>query len=207
MRTFVYIDGFNLYYGALRGTDWRWLDPLSLLTEILQPHHKILEVKYFTARVSGTPADPSKPHRQDVYFRALQRFRPEVGLYFGHFLRHKVRMPLVQSDASQRMVKVFKTEEKGSDVSLAVHLLNDGWLDAYDCAIIVSNDSDLAEAMRLVKKHHGKRIGLVMPGKGRPSKQLMTHADFIKRIRPAALRISQLPDQIPGTNIRKPSCW
>lgn len=49
------------------------------------------------------------------------------------------------------MVDIIKTEEKGSDVNLAVHLLNDGWLDAYDCAVVVSNDSDLAEAMRLVK--------------------------------------------------------
>ena len=37
-----------------------------------------------------------------------------------------------------------KTEEKGSAVNLAVHLLNDGWLDAYDCAVVISNDSDLA---------------------------------------------------------------
>ena len=42
------------------------------------------------------------------------------------------------------MVNIIKTEGKGSDVNLAVHLLNDGWLDAYDCAVVISNDSDLA---------------------------------------------------------------
>ncbi len=102
---------------------------------------------------------------------------------------------------------VIRTEEKGSDVNLAVHLLNDGWLSAYDCAIVVSNDSDLAEAMRLVKQQQGKRIGLVTPGTGRPSRQLIAHADFTRNIRSNALRRSQLPDPIPGTNIRRPSRW
>ena len=78
MRTFLYVDGFNLYYGALKGTPWKWLDLPVLFAKVLQPHHDILTVKYFTARVSSTPADPSKPQRQDVYLRALQHYRLEV---------------------------------------------------------------------------------------------------------------------------------
>jgi hypothetical protein len=42
---------------------------------------------------------------------------------------------------------------------LAVHLLNDAWLNEYDCAIVVSNDSDLAESMRFVREEHHKMIG------------------------------------------------
>ena len=83
--------------------------------------------------MSGTPADPSKHQRQDVYFRALRRYLPEVEVYFGHFLSHKVRVPLAQPAVGQRTAEVIRTEEKGSDVNLAVHLLNDGWLNAYDC--------------------------------------------------------------------------
>ena len=173
----------------------------------MQPHHDILTVKYFTARVSSTPADPSKPQRQDVYLRALQRYRPEVAVYFGHFLSHEVRAPLARPVGSRRVAEVIKTEEKGSDVNLAVHLLNDGWLDEYDCAVVVTNDSDIAEAMRLVRQHHGKRIGLLTPGPRGPSHRLMAHADFSRHVRPDALRRSQLPDRIPGTNIRKPARW
>ena len=166
MRTYVYVDGFNLYYGALKGTAWKWLDLPALFAKVLQSHHEILTVKYFTARVSGTPADPSKPQRQDVYLGALRRYRPEVEVYFGHFLSHQVQAPLAQPAGNRRTAKVIRTEEKGSDVNLAVHLLNDGWLDAYDCAVVVSNDSDIAEAMRLVRQHRGKRIGLMTPGNG-----------------------------------------
>ena len=207
MRTFVYVDGFNLYYGALKGTRWKWLDLPALFAKVLLSHHDILKVKYFTARVSGTPVDPSKPQRQDVYLRALRRYRPEVEVYFGHFLRHRVRAPLAQPVGSQRSADVIRTEEKGSDVNLAVHLLNDSWLDAYDCAVVVSNESDIAEAMRLVRKHHAKRIGLITPGSAKPSRELMVHADFSRHTRSNALQRSQLPDPIPGTNIRRPVPW
>ncbi len=157
--------------------------------------------------MSGTSADPSKPQRQDVHLRALQRYRPEVKACFGHFPSHRVRAPLAQPIGNRRTAEVIRTEEKGSDVNLAVHLLNDGWLDVHDCAVVVSNDSDLAEAMRLMRRHHGKRIGLVTPGTRRPSRQLMDHADFTRHIRPNALRQSQLPDPIPGTTIGKPQRW
>ena len=207
MRTFVYVDGFNLYYGALKGKPWKWLDLPALFAKVLQPKHDILTVKYFTARVSGTRTDPSKPQRQDVYLRALQRHRPEVEVFFGHFLSHAVWAPLKRPAGGARMAEVIKTEEKGSDVNLAVHLLNDAWLEAYDCAAVVTNDSDIAEAMRLVRLHHGIRIGLLTPGTGRSSQQLRAHADFSRHIRPNALANSQLPDPIPGTNIRKPRAW
>ena len=92
-------------------------------------------------------------------------------------------------------------------MNLAVHLLNDGWLDAYDCGVVVSNDSDIAEAMRLVRELDGKRIGLVTPGTRRTSRQLKRYADFSRDLRPNALRRSQLPERIPGTNIRKPVLW
>ena len=207
MRTFVYVDGFNLYYGALKDTPWKWLDLVALFRRILHPQHDILAVKYFTARVSGTHGDPSKPQRQDVYLRAVQRFRPEVEVYFGHFLSHTVRMPLARPAGNRRSAEVVRTEEKGSDVNLAVHLLNDGWLDVYDCAVVVSNDSDLAEAMRLVNHQHGKRIGLITPGTRNPSRQLLARADFARRIRTGALQGSQLPDPIPGTNIHRPADW
>ena len=105
--------------------------------------------------------------------------------------------------------EVIKTEEKGSDVNLSVHLLNDAWLNKYDAAIIVSNDSDMAESMRLVRINHpNKVIGLVTPGKSvRTSEQLKKHSHFVKKIRDGVVKASQLPNPIPNTNIRKPNDW
>lgn len=208
MRTYVYVDGLNLYYGLLKGTAWRWLDLFALFQTILQPHNNIVAIKYFTSRVSATPGDRSKPQRQDLYLRALARHRPQVKVIEGHFRTHAVKMPLAPLTPNVQMVDVVKTEEKGSDVNLAVHLLNDAWLDLYDCALVVSNDSDLAEAMRLVKLHHPQKpVGLSAPGARWPSQQLSAFAAFRIPIRVHALRTSQLPDPIPETQLRKPPSW
>jgi uncharacterized LabA/DUF88 family protein len=207
MRTFIYVDGFNLYYRALKGTPWKWLDLKELFTAVLQPTHDILRIKYFTARINATSDDPSKPQRQDIYLRALQHYRPEVEVLLGHFLSHKVKAPLANPGSGPRFAEIIKTEEKGSDVNLAVHLLNDAWLNLYDCAVVVSNDSDIAEAIRLAKAHCHKKIGLITPGVSHPSRQLLAHADFSRHIRTSALQASQLPLVIPGTKIHKPSKW
>lgn len=92
---------------------------------------------------------------------------------------------------------------------MAVQLLNDAWLDVYDCAVIVSNDSDMAEAMKLIRHHHpNKVLGLITPGQEtRTSEQLKRHAHFIKKIRNSVLKQSQLPEKISGTSIYKPKEW
>lgn len=210
MRTSIYIDGFNLYYGAVKNTPYKWLDFKAAFTMLLQPHHRIEAINYYTAQVSGR-RDPQQPVRQQTYWRALQAYTTEFRLYKGSFLTHPVTWPLAQPLAGQRYATVLKTEEKGSDVNLAVHLLNDAWLDAYDCAVIVSNDSDLAEAMRLVRLHHpAKRLGLVFPRResgGHPSRELSQHAHFVSRLGERVLAACQLPNPIPGTRIHRPAAW
>lgn len=131
MITFVYVDGFNLYYGALRNTPYRWLN-LDTLCQFLLPHNTINEIKYFTALVSARPADVAKPVRQQLYLRALATV-PKISVHLGHFLTHPVRMPLVVPlGQPQQYVQVIKTEEKGSDVNLATHLLHDAHMKRFD---------------------------------------------------------------------------
>ena len=204
--TYVYIDGFNLYYRAIKNTPYKWLDLKSLLQKLLSKNHRIEAIKYFTAVVSGRK-DPQKPLRQQAYIKALRTFTPEVSIHYGQFLSHVKKAPLANPTKTKRFEYIVETKEKGSDVNLAVHLLNDAWLDRYDCAVVVSNDSDLAEAIRLVKMHHKKLIGLILPTKCFPSKALIALADFVKRIRVNALAKSQLPNPIPGTLIHKPPGW
>jgi len=207
LRTSIYIDGFNLYYRALKSSPYKWLDLKELSVNLLQPHHKITEIKYFTARVTGS-CDTSAPVRQKTYIRALEAYIPELSVYYGHFLSNPVSMPRHPINGHPSFVRVLKTEEKGSDVNLATHLLNDAWLDKYDCAIIISNDSDLAEPLRFVRKQNGKIIGIISPLiEGHPSQELKKHAHFMKRIRKGVLKISQLPSPIPGTKIKKPETW
>ncbi len=209
VRTSIYIDGFNFYYAAVKGTPHKWLDLRKTFATVLQPHHRITAIKYFTAQVSGQ-RDPQQPIRQQTYWRALLAMTPELEIFKGSFLTHAVTWPLAQPAPNRRYATVLKTEEKGSDVNLAVHLINDAWLDAYDCAVIVSNDSDLAEAMRLVRSQHPRKLlGLLFArqGGGKPSYELSRHAHFVLRLSATVLAASQLPNPIPGTTLHKPAAW
>jgi len=210
MRTYIYVDGFNLYYGAVKGTPCKWLDLKALFSRLLAPHHQILSIKYFTARITARDGDSGAPLRQDVYLRALQQYIPELSIHYGHFLSHPVKMPLAKPTAGHKFAEVIKTEEKGSDVNIALHLLNDAWHDRYDCAIVVSNDSDLAESLRMVRVERRKRIGIITPGDPRlrpVAVQLRRYSHFTLSITPELLATSQLPDPLPGTTIRKPDAW
>lgn len=178
---------------------------------MLGENYLITEIKYFTARISGRDGNNDSPLRQKAYLLALEKYLPEVKIYYGHYLTHQVMARICTPINGQTpYVKVFKTEEKGSDVNLALHILNDAWLDKYDCAVLVSNDSDIAEALRLIKTDHNKNIGVITPGNiklRRPSRELIKYANFRREIREGVLSSSQLPNPIPGTKIFKPVTW
>ena len=127
MRTHVYVDGYNLYYGCLKRSPHKWLN-IHALCSVLMPQNDIRAVRYFTAQVSGTPRDPDQPTRQQTYFRAL-RTVPQVSIHLGHFLTHEVSMPDAADWTAGRYTprRVMKTEEKGSDVNIATHLLVDAF--------------------------------------------------------------------------------
>ncbi len=207
MKTYVYVDGFNLYYGAVKDTPYKWLD-ISKLCSYLLPKSKILKIKYFTARISSRPDDPGKPTRQQIYLRAL-RTLPTVEIVFGSFLTKDVSLPLAASKpGTMKFATVIRTEEKGSDVNLAVHMINDGYKGLYDTAVMVTNDSDLVEAIRIVKNELGKPVGILNPQK-HPSARLVKHATFIKQIRSGTLKASQFETSLSDSKgtFRKPKEW
>lgn len=92
MRTDVYIDGFNLYYGLLRSGPFKWLDLEQLL-----PKNDVRRICYFTAKVDARPHNPGQPVSQLAYLRALATL-PRVETHFGNFMVSVVRQPLVETD-------------------------------------------------------------------------------------------------------------
>ena len=102
MRTRVYIDGLNLYYGAVKGTPFKWLDPVSLSALVLPQACVVDRLLYFTAHVSGV-ADPGAPARQQVYLNAL-RTLPEVEVHFGSFLAKTVWRPVINLPVAGRAI-------------------------------------------------------------------------------------------------------
>lgn len=206
-RTYVYVDGFNLYYGALKGTPYRWLD-LEQLCRLLLPPNNVVRINYYTAKVGARVGDPDQPFRQQAYLRALATL-PTVRVHLGHYLSHPVWMPLeVPPPQGPRFVRVIKTEEKGSDVNIATHLVSDAYENAFDCAVLVTNDSDLQEPVEVVRNRLGKQVGILNPHM-HPAMSLQRVATFMKPIRSGVLQSSQFPDELTDARgtFCKPAGW
>jgi hypothetical protein len=176
---------------------------------LLLPKHNIVRVKYFTARVSARPGDPDQPTRQQTFLRALETLK-DFEIIYGHFLTKETYMPLAGSPAGAplKYAKVIRTDEKGSDVNLATHLLWDGFRGRYKAAVLLTNDSDLLEPVRIVRKELGLVVGVLNPHR-KASRVLAREASFVKQIRPAALQVCQFPNTLNDAHgtITKPHVW
>ena len=162
MITNIYVDGFNLYYRALKDGPFRWLD-LRKLSETLFPGDDIRTVSYFTARLDVRARNPGQAQRQLIYLRALATL-PNLDIHYGAFRSGIKRRPLAEpAPGLPAYVRVRDSEEKGSDVNLATRLLVDGFNGEYEQAVVVSNDADFAGAMRYVRDGLGLRVTLVNP--------------------------------------------
>jgi uncharacterized LabA/DUF88 family protein len=207
-RTNIYVDGFNLYYGSLKGSPYKWLNLLEFCQRLL-PKNNIHKIKFFSALVSARPHDPDQPVRQQAYWRALKTIS-NLSIIGGSFLSHPVQMPAIPSKWNRggKPVWVMKTEEKGSDVNLATHLIHDAHNKDFDIAFMITNDSDLLEPMRIVREELGLPVGIINPQQ-KPSFQLAKHASFVKSVRPWILKSSQFPTILTdreGT-FSKPKTW
>ena len=110
IRTNIYLDGLNLYYRALRGTPYRWLD-LGKLAGLLLPQHSVGRIRYFTAAVTDRPGDPAAAQRQQAYLRALQTV-PNLTIHYGHLLDKTKLRPLAQRPRTgPRIVEILDRED------------------------------------------------------------------------------------------------
>jgi hypothetical protein len=212
MITNFYIDAFNLYYGCLKNGAYKWLNLTEFCTRSYPPPANSLHrIRYFTARVKPYPNDPQQPVRQQAYLRALATL-PEVSLHYGQYLKSKVYMRLVTPlPGGPDVAHVYKSEEKGSDVNLATYLLLDAFNDDYEAAVVVSNDSDLMEPIRIARYELNKNVLVLfpcLPGR-HGSNNLKKVASLHANVDQAILAASQFPVQFADAHgmIHKPATW
>ena len=211
MRTNVYIDGFNLYYRAVRDTPYRWLD-LAALCSALLPKHEVHRIRYFTADTQPRPGDPAIPARQQTYLRALRTI-PNLSIHKGQFKQRQIARPLVYPiPGYPRNVLVHHMEEKGSDVNLAAFLLTDGYEGDYEQAVVISNDSDLAWPIAMVRQKLEKPVGVVNPNRDQKEAtpvELKDAASFLRQLHPGTLKRCQFPPTLRDAKgvITKPTGW
>ena len=209
MITNFYIDALNLYYRALRGTPYKWLD-LRALAEALLPDDEIRRICYFTALFDARPEDPSQPERHRTYLRALATI-PGIEIHYGVIRpRVKTRRLAEPIPGLPEYVRILDSEEKGTDVNLATRLLVDGFSGAYEQAVVVSNDSDLASPMRYVRDELGLKMTVVNPDNNNHThRDLVDASSYVRRLRRSHLRRSQFPPALHDAHgrITKPAGW
>jgi uncharacterized LabA/DUF88 family protein len=217
MRVIAYVDGFNLYYRALKNNpSLKWLNLRAFIGKFLSQDDTLTYVNYYTARVSGE-RDIDAPRRQNAYFRAL-RTLPNLGIHYGTFMKKQQCRPLVHEiplvhpkSPDGQFVLIKNCEEKGSDVNLASHLLRDAYSGHFDAAVVVSADTDLVEPIRIVTAEVRKPVGLIHPDLDRPvSKSLAQVASFVRHVSRSSLLGSQFAQAITpskGKLIVRPESW
>lgn len=147
-----------------------------------------------------------------------------MDIVHGEFRRRPKSLPLVRSvdtleelagrgadvtGAKPVMMYVYRTEEKRSDVNLAVHLVHDAYQGRFEGALVVSADNDLTEAVRVVTQEVKRRVVVCKPNSEAKTNRLQSVASATIDLPARVLRASLLPHTVAdryGT-VTKPPSW
>jgi uncharacterized LabA/DUF88 family protein len=224
MKTTLYIDGYNIYYGLVRNTPYKWLDIVKLFTNIAKentPSLEIVDIKFFTSPVKikfASHGEQSQKSQND-YHNALEKTYPTLSIINGYFditegWFPKHQLPVDRNDK----VKTWKLEEKQTDVNIALNIYRDVNKSGIEQIVLVSNDSDLSPALQAVKEDFPNiKIGAIMPIRRRdgsktrpPNASISKYADWTREhINESELEDSQLPNVVPTKKRAyfKPKYW
>lgn len=235
LRTRIYIDGYNFYYGCLRGTPHKWLDLLPLFENHILPSALLKDgdghirqsallpspsIKFFTAKIIESVArSTDSVSSQARYHTALRKLHDgRIELIEGYYAVNKMKVKVVDADEPNRPpreckeVQAWKVEEKQSDVNLALQVYHDAITGQIDHAVIVTNDTDIAPALAMIRAHTQVLMGVVVPTIDHtrpPNTDLVKLAHWTRRhINSSELAACQLPRVIPGKRPTiKPDSW
>lgn len=232
-RTIIYVDGYNLYYGRITGTQYKWLDLPVLFRDILRaqaPLSVITKVKYFTAPALAkfSRRGQVSPEAQTIYHRALEskyQANPKFEITLGKHDPKEEYAPLVlkgENPIKDKRALVWKIVEKKTDVNLAMAMYRDAANGDVDHLVICSNDSDAEPVLEAIRKDFPKlRIGVVTPRRPDDKSQRVVSTSLSRwahwtrhHIHDQELEKAQLPVTVQarsgkkaGKVFRKPAHW
>lgn len=228
MRTAFFIDGYNLYYGLLADTPYKWLNLPALLAHINRIQNPVsftVEVNYFTSPVLPSLATRGRQsgEAQDVYIRALKANGVTVHLGRHRLERGSAPRHIAGIQPSRLdKVDIWDLEEKETDVNLAVSmyrlLSRQQALDAaerIEQIVLVSADTDMTPALKAIKEDFPEIIvGIILPHRegierGVPG-SLKNYSDWLRRhVKLDELKAHQFPNRVPTRKkpADKPDYW
>ena len=212
--TIVYIDGSNLYYGQLRDTPYKWLDLKAFARKLLLPEYVFDTVKYFTSRVVDKTDGHQRAARQAGYIDALSNLGVQV--FEGYYRMRVERLEAVGRHCKAcslvshpGYVRGTRLSEKLTDVNIATEMLKDAYENKADAFVLISGDSDLAPALRVVRYSTSHSVIVFNPQRS-ICNELRRYATFYRNIPPGSAEGCRLPDSFTtadGHTIRCPEAW
>jgi uncharacterized LabA/DUF88 family protein len=199
-RVAFFIDGFNVYHALdeqKKYWKYKWLNYAKLATCYITTKDTVNNIFYFSALAYW---NPEKVRRHNILISGLKHFGVEVIL--GEFK--------LKDKKCRSCHCLYQTyEEKQTDVNISIKLFQEAIYDNYDTAIIISGDSDLIPALKVVKTTFPtKQIGIIIPI-GRRAESLKNTADFYMKMKEKHLASSQFdnPFDIGSDILQRPSHW
>lgn len=170
------------------------------LGQSLRTRQRLVAVRYFTAPVLN---DPGAQSRQAHYIDAMESLHPSVlQVVNGRYQSKEVRCR-----GCGRTYTSY--EEKETDVNLATSIVVDASRDAFDTALIISGDSDVAPAVRAAQSLRPRSFVAAAFPPNRASQELRALMPVSFTIGEAKIRQAQLPASFTaaGKTFRRPDKW
>lgn len=198
-RVVAYIDGFNLYFGIKERLPrrYRWLDLHASAKSLLKLTQVLVNVRYFTARISGPP---KKQQRQETYLQALEA----TGRCCLHFGAYRSR----SRDCRGCGNPIDFAEEKMTDVKIAVEMLADAYTDQFDTALLISGDTDVVPPVVKIRELFPKKRVIVAFPPGRVNNELKQVANgYIHIYQNSLVRLPECVTKPDGYVLACPGTW
>jgi uncharacterized LabA/DUF88 family protein len=233
----AYIDGFNLYKGALTSNpNLKWFD-LSTYVQRKLPELEMSEIFYFTAHLRKRFPTDLANERQHKYLRVLSdsgvqivsgKFdvRPTWKPIFNHLKAHFTDPELPsQFGITQRSInriwqtskpnspqaQILQFREKGSDVNLASYMLRDVYKRGLRNLLVITGDSDLITPIRMAEEE-GVNVLVIIPTIGRNNmfnkfSKIFSNVELISLEEVSDCQFRNPYKMRSGTEILKPAEW
>ncbi len=171
-KTSVFIDGYNLYHAIreLKKPHLKWINPKKVCSFFISDTSEAIgRVKFFTA-----PPIHKSTEIQARYYNFINALKSyDIEIIEGNFKKKL----LTYNHDGQEFTRITH-EEKESDVNLSLAILEDAYEKISDRLIVITNDSDIAPAIRLArKKNIHMKISVITPPLGKAKKANYDLAD------------------------------
>ncbi len=186
-RVIIFVDGSNFYH-SIKNQNVIKIDHAAFFNSLISENQQLININYYNAPVNQKQF-PKLYVLQQKYFSKLSKidnlilklgrleerknpFKEEIQNSLKYILLllsnlkineniDKIKSEILKlNDLFNKFLYKGNFVEKGIDVNIALDLITLAHENKYDCAILISNDSDFVPAIKYLKNLKKKVIGV-----------------------------------------------